>query len=195
MREFIQRIESVINNKSFEYQEDQTHIEGWLKNKKGNHFYVQNGNTDIANICIFNSNEIKISIPYRAHYLRKKYIGISNEYRSEDKNTRGEYQFKLNITSFNFNIEKLGVINIGEVDDPNHDSNVMTIRGLERRIIQDLKISLDNYNPNEIQDKIKSFYKEISEQYQPTICYFVINASVMQIIENNSGNVIGTQKI
>ncbi len=195
MRQFIQTIESVINNKSFEYQEDQTHIEGWLKNKKGNHFYVQNGNTEIANIRILNSNEIKISIPYRAHYLRKKYIGISNEYRSEDKNTRGEYQFKLNITSFSFNIEKLGVINIGEVDDPNHDSNVMTIRGLERRIIQDLKTSLDNYNPNDILDKIKNFYTELEKQYTLTNSHVVINASVVQIIENNNGTIIGTQKI
>jgi hypothetical protein len=199
MNPLIQTIESEVNNQPFEYHEDHTSVHGFLRNREGNRFYIQIGATGIASINVVSEMEIEISIPYSAHYLRKHYWGCQAEYKTENKSVRGTYKIKLRLMPSGVNIESLGAFDIGEVSDPAHDSNVMTIRGLGC-IISNLNASLSNYENIEskmfeLYIELKNMYKNLTNNTQITTVQYIITAGVVQIIESNNSNVIGQQLI
>ncbi len=199
MNQLIDLIQSSVSNKSFEYQENHTGVHGWLRNRKGNIFYIERGATGTASISILSGTEIQVSIPYSAYYERQIYWGLRNEYRTETHGPRGTYNSKVSLMPF-INIQFLGISDFGPVNDPGHDSNVMTVRGLEKHIIPNLHTSLKNHAgiENELLDlynMLTTKYKELTNYDPSKKVEYVIHAKFVQIIESNNGNVIGQVKI
>ncbi|MEK0187432.1 hypothetical protein [Microcoleus anatoxicus] len=199
MNQLIDLIQSSVSNKSFEYQENHTGVHGFLRNRKGNIFYIERGATGTASISILSGTEIQVSIPYSAYYERQIYWGFGNEYRTETHGTRGTSNYKVSLIPF-INIQFLGISDFGPVNDPGHDSNVMTVRGLEKHIIPNLHTSLKNHAgiENELLDlynMLTTKYKELTNYDPSKKVEYVIHAKFVQIIESNNGNVIGQVKI
>lgn len=199
MNQLIEIIQSAVSNQAFEYQENHTGVHGWLRNRKGNLFYVERGATGTASISILSGTEFQVSIPYSAYYERQIYWGFGNEYQTEPLSPRGTYNSKVSLMPF-INIQFLGISDFGPVNDPGHNSNVMTVRGLEKHIIPNLHNSLKNHAgiENELLDlynKLTRMFKAStnSDQYQNV--KYVLNSKFIQIVESNNGNIIGRLKI
>ena len=199
MLPLIDLVQSAVSNKSFEYQENHTGVHGWLRNRKGNIFYIERGATGTASISILSGTEIQVSIPYSAYYERQIYWGFGNEYRTETHGTRGTYNSKVSLMPF-INIQFLGIYDFGPVNDPGHDSNVMTVRGLEKHIIPNLHTSLKNH-PG-IENELLEMYNKLTSMFKASTNYdpskkieYVFHAKFVQIIESNNGNVIGQVNI
>ncbi|MFB2896422.1 hypothetical protein ACE1CI_26220 [Aerosakkonemataceae cyanobacterium BLCC-F50] len=195
----IDLVQSAVSNKSFEYQENHTGVHGWLRNRTGNFFYIERGATGTASISILSGTEIQVSIPYSAYYERQIYWGLRNEYRTETHGPRGTYNCQVSLMPF-INIQFLGISDFGPVNDPGHDSNVMTVRGLEKNIIPILHNSLKNH-PG-IENELFDLYKMLTTKFKELTNYdpskkveYVFHAKFVQIIESNNGNVIGQVKI
>lgn len=198
MLPLIDLIQSSVSNKSFEYQENHTGVHGWLRNRKGNIFYIERGATATASISILSGTEIQVSIPYSAYYERQIYWGLQNEYQTEPHGPRGRYNCKVSFIPF-INIQFLGISDFGPVNDPGHDSNVMTVRGLEKHIIPNLHNSLRNHGgiENELLDlhnKLTTKFKELTNSDPSKNVKYEFHAEVVLFIESNNGNVIGQVK-
>ncbi len=154
----------------------------------------------MAFISVLSETEMEINIPYSAHYKRKHYWGLKEEYQPENKSVRGVYNLRLRLMSF-VSIQPLKVSDLGEVVDPGHDSNVMTVRGLEKHIIANLLNSLKNYDGlenevREIYNTLANIYnKSLAKEGQSSHVKFVISAGFVQIVETNNGNIIGNLSI
>jgi hypothetical protein len=199
MNQLIDLIQSSVSNKSFEYQENHTGVHGMLRNRKGNIFYIERGATGTASISILSETEIQVSIPYSAYYERQIYWGFGNNYRTETHGPRGTYNSKVSLIPF-INIQFLGISDFGPVNDLGHDSNVMTVRGLEKHIIPNLHNSLINHAG--IENELLEMYNKLTSMFKASTNYdpskkieYVFHAKFVQIIESNNGNVIGQVKI
>ena len=136
--EFKSYISQQVDNKGIDYFRDDTSTGGWLNNRSGNKYYFS-GQTGIAEIAFENDSIAVITIPYQGHYRRKNYIGLLEEYRTEDQDINGKYRVKLTMTLFNTNLEDQGIIETGgDVGDPGHDAHQSAKNGLHEDVIQGL---------------------------------------------------------
>ena len=135
MSEFKAFIEDRVNNKPFDYHRDDTHVSGFLRNRNGDEYFF-NGNTGIAEIVLESESVAVITIPYSGHYLRKHFIGVRNEYRTELKDIRGKYRVKFTLSLFSSNIDDQGFVETGgDVIDSGHDSHQCAKLGLFEDVV------------------------------------------------------------
>lgn len=140
MSEFKEHIEDRVNNKPFDYHRDDTSIGGVLRHKKGDEYFF-NGKTDIADISLESADTALITIPYSGNYRRKHFIGVFNEYRTEERNISGKFRVRLTLKMFGSNIEDLGLHDTaGDMSDPNHDAHKSAKAGLLEDVISNLRV-------------------------------------------------------
>ena len=137
MSQFKAYIEDRVNNKPFDYHRDDTRTAGVLGHKSGDEYFF-NGNTGIADISFESEATAIITIPYSGHYRRKHFIGLFSEYRTEAKDISGKLRVKFTLTMFESNLQDLGLLDTGGVNDPNHDSQKSAKAGLFEDIISSL---------------------------------------------------------
>lgn len=141
IHDFVQTVKGRVQNKNFEYHENRTSVHGFLENRSGNEYFIK-GSTGFVDVNEFVDDGIQAAtllIPFTADYTRKAFIGIRNEYRTEKKMVQGTYNIRVFMDGNRWLVNKVGIIFSGDVDDPNHESNSLTIRALERDIIPTLE--------------------------------------------------------
>jgi hypothetical protein len=136
--DFKSYISARVDRKDIDYFRDDTNVSSFINNRNGNKYYFK-GTTGIAEIAFENDSTAVITIPYHGHYRRKKYIGVIEEHRTENKDISGKNRIKLTMTFFNTNLEDQGIIETsGDVHDPNSDAHQSAKNGLYKDVIQNL---------------------------------------------------------